>query len=306
MFNPSPQQSSIFDSIRLGSSGSNLIVDAKAGSGKTTTIVEGLKHIPMENEYLKPSVAFLAFNKSIAEALKSRCPSWVQSTTFHALGFRALKNSNIVERNVKVDGGKCRRLVWNAVDRDNPDTKDIIRLVSMCKSVPEEHPDKEQLRVAIAHYGMSLEEPEYAINVALAVLDASNRDTNVIDFDDMLYLAVIRNARFDKQDWVFVDEAQDTNDIQLEILERLMKPPQIRRVGLEHTWPEEQTVQIIGRSSSRLIAVGDPHQAIYGFRGANADSMDRIAARFQCETLPLSVSYRCPKAVVAEAQKYLK
>jgi superfamily I DNA/RNA helicase len=56
--------------------------------------------------------------------------------------------------------------------------------------------------------------------------------------------------------------------------------------------------------SSRFVAVGDPHQAIYGFRGANSDALDKIVARFACRTLPLSVSYRCSKAVVAEAQKF--
>lgn len=279
MFNPSPQQSVIFDSIRLGPSGPSLVVDAKAGSGKTTTIVEGLKHIPTDG-IIKPATSFLAFNKSIAETLKSRCPSWVQCSTFHSMGFKALKNSRIVDPRVRVDGGKCRKLVWNACDRDDPDTNQIIRLVSMAKSVPEEYPDVDMLRQTIAWHNLDIEKPERAVEVVQAVVRASNADRDTIDFDDMLYMAVIYDARFDKQDWVFVDESQDTNDIQLTILERLVR--------------------------GRLIAVGDPHQAIYGFRGANSDSMQRIAKRFQCETLPLSVSYRCSKAVVKEAQKYLK
>jgi superfamily I DNA/RNA helicase len=106
------------------------------------------------------------------------------------------------------------------------------------------------------------------------------RDTSCIDFDDMLWLPVILGHKFSTLDWLFVDEAQDTNDIQIEILER----------SLGH--------------SSRFVAVGDPHQAIYGFRGANSDALDKIVARFACRTLPLSVSYRCSKAVVAEAQKF--
>jgi DNA helicase-2/ATP-dependent DNA helicase PcrA len=293
MFNPSPQQSAIFDSIRLGSSGPSLIVDAKAGSGKTTTIVEGLKHIPTDG-ILKPATTFLAFNKSIAETLKSRCPSWVQCSTFNALGFRALKNSGIIPKdNWKiVDSGKCRKLVWNACDRNDPDTNQIIKLVSLAKSVPVASPSYEQLQQQIIHHNLDIENVERAIQVVQAVIKRSNEDLDTIDFDDQLYLAVIMDARFDKQDWVFVDEAQDTNDIQLEILSRMMKT----------TPPSHPVFDVL----SRLIAVGDPHQAIYGFRGANSDSMQRIAKRFKCETLPLSVSYRCSKAVVTEAQKYLK
>ena len=55
----------------------------------------------------------------------------------------------------------------------------------------------------------------------------------------------------------------------------------------------------------RLIAVGDRAQAIYGFRGAHTGSMDELERRFRCRTLPLSVSYRCPQAVVIKAREWV-
>jgi superfamily I DNA/RNA helicase len=54
----------------------------------------------------------------------------------------------------------------------------------------------------------------------------------------------------------------------------------------------------------RLIAVGDPSQAIYGFRGADATAMTDMQREFNMTVLPLSVSYRCSQSVVKEAQKY--
>jgi len=51
-----------------------------------------------------------------------------------------------------------------------------------------------------------------------------------------------------------------------------------------------------------MVAVGDPKQAIYGFAGANHDSMDQIKAHMGSVELPLSITYRCPKNVVALAQ----
>jgi DNA helicase-2/ATP-dependent DNA helicase PcrA len=295
---PSPQQSEIFTWITSGSG--NLIVDAKAGSGKTTTAVWSMQHIPRGDSLLPPSVIFLAFNKLIATQLQARVPQGYSASTFHSLGLRALKDSGIVPRNVKVDGGKCKKLVWNAVDRDNPDTREIIRLVDLCKSVPWETPDLGQLREMVTHFGMPFDNLEKALRVVAAVIEASNRDLNTIDFGDMLYLPVIKNCPFDKYDWVFVDEAQDTNDIQLEILERLIKRSNDPVDCIHIPYHTEFC------SKTRIVAVGDPHQAIYGFRGANSDSMQRIAERFQCKTLPLSVSYRCPKAVVREAQRYLR
>ena len=46
------------------------------------------------------------------------------------------------------------------------------------------------------------------------------------------------------------------------------------------------------------MAVGDPSQGIYGFRGAGSDAMDLIKSEFDADELPLTVSYRCSTAVV--------
>ena len=59
------------------------------------------------------------------------------------------------------------------------------------------------------------------------------------------------------------------------------------------------------KPGGRLVAVGDRHQAIYGFTGADADSMDLIAKDFAAAELPLTVTYRCPKAVVALAHQWV-
>ena len=281
-FTPSQQQQVIFDSLSLGLDVlDNLIIDAKAGSGKTTTIIEGMKYIPRLGGVMLPRVVFLAFNKSIATELSRRCPPGTVCSTFHALGFRALRNSGLVDKNVKVESNKARKLVWNATDKEDPDTRNICRLVSLAKSVPMDVNEINFDEVSYYH-DLVLEKPERAYDIVRAVVRATLEDTTQIDFDDMLYMPVMLDVAFDHYNYVFVDEAQDTNSIQLEILERLRAP------------------------NSRFVAVGDPHQAIYGFRGANADSMSRIAHQFNCKTFPLSVSYRCPKAVVREAQKYLQ
>jgi superfamily I DNA/RNA helicase len=108
----------------------------------------------------------------------------------------------------------------------------------------------------------------------------SNR-SSLLDFDDLLYFAVKDNISLPKFDYVFVDEAQDTNAIQRAILRKIMKP------------------------NTRLVAVGDPAQAIYGFRGADSNSMNLIASEFGCVQLPLTVTYRCPTSVVTFAKQWV-
>ena len=285
-FSPSPQQSTIFSHLR-DPHGPNLSVSAVAGSGKTTTIVEGLRTLPILDSFLPPAILFLAFNKSIAETLATRCPRGVNCSTFHSLGFRALKNSGHVKPNVRVDSRKTMRLIYNALGNENPDVIPVSRLVSLAKTVVPCRQDTDFWEGLIRQHDLSFDESNKAILVASRVLHDSCADLSCIDFDDMLYLPVLLSSRFDPQDWVFVDEAQDTNDIQAEILSRLAAP------------------EGMGRRATRYCFVGDPYQAIYGFRGANSDAMTKLARRFSCVSLPLSVSYRCPQAIVAEARRAL-
>lgn len=279
MFIITPEHRAIFDA--LSSTSDNILVSACPGSGKTTTTIQSFQYIPKDPDSLAAqAIAYLVFNSRNAEEAKAKVPRHIGVSTFHALGRRALVNAGIIKRDNKPDSRKVSKLVWNACDRDNPDTASIIRLVGLLKSHAQKHPSETLVRDIIQLHELDLVDDRAAVRVALNVLDASNRNTDVIDFDDMLYLPVILNLSFGTYDYLFVDEAQDTNDIQINILERSLG------------------------AGSRIVAVGDPHQAIYGFRGAQSDALDRIARTFNMITLPLSVSYRCSKAVVAEAQKY--
>ena len=94
----------------------------------------------------------------------------------------------------------------------------------------------------------------------------------------MLYMPMIMQMPFPKFKWVIVDEAQDINAVQKEIVKRI-----IARDG-------------------HVIAVGDEKQAIYGFRGADAEAMNNIKRDLNADDLPLSICYRCAKAIVREAQ----
>jgi superfamily I DNA/RNA helicase len=102
-----------------------------------------------------------------------------------------------------------------------------------------------------------------------------------IDFDDQLYMPACFRSVLDKYPLVLVDEAQDLSEIQHFLIARTVA------------------------KDGRLIAVGDPRQAIYGFRGALSDSMFALAHRFNSKELKLTQSFRCSKAAVALAQKYV-
>lgn len=277
-FTPSPRQQAIFDHAVEPQS---LIVDAVAGSGKTTTLVELLKRLPNDpDSILPPAVLFLAFNKLIAETLATRCPKTVLCKTFHSVGLAALSAS--LPKRPQIEARKVPKIVFEMTEKDNPDVAAIIKLVSLAKGSLLLPDSSDSLwEDIIRHYDVVLEEPRQSLRTAKRALEKSNADLTQIDFDDMLYLSVIRKAAFSRYDYIMVDEAQDTNDVQIEML------------------------RLMSTAKTKFVFVGDPHQAIYGFRGANSDAMDRIKSAFNCDTLPLDVSYRCSRSVVEKAQTYV-
>lgn len=284
---PSPYQKAVFDFVQTGAG--SAIVGAVAGSGKTTTIVQAVKLIPKDQ-----SVLMLAFNKSIAEELNVRInlPN-VEVKTFHSLGFAAYRSVHGAK--VKMDNNKLFRLIDDLVNNSDltPIEKAglgyVSKIVKLGKSMGIgtsilENTEENWWNL-IEHHDVGGRDEGVDLGAILPIcqeiLFRSNNMKYLIDFDDMIYSPVQQNLRFKKYDWVFVDEAQDCSATQRWILNALMKP------------------------SSRLIAVGDACQAIYGFRGADSSSLQMIGSEFNAVTLPLSISYRCPKAVVTEAQKYV-
>lgn len=296
-FIPSKYQQALFDWIK--SSSGSAIVEAVAGSGKTTSMVQALNMIDSKN-----SVLFLAFNKSIAEELKERAPKYVNCMTMNALGHRAVMKQF---GRVQLDSNKTRTIIERMQDSGVMSPDDfrmysflVRKLVGIAKSVglvPASSdkislvPDTQETWDGLIDYfdvEIGSEEMSYeavsqmkykAIEYARVALQMSINETRVIDFNDQLYFPVIYGLPLPQHDWIFVDEAQDISAIQRTLLTKALK------------------------KNGRLVAVGDPKQAIYGFRGADSDSLRNIATTFNCISLPLSISYRCPKAVVAEAQK---
>lgn len=265
---PSAYQQRIFDFVANDSR--SALIEAVAGSGKTTTIVEAIKLLPVGSKVL-----FLAFNKSIAVELQARLPAWATAATFHSIGLKCITNG----RKVRVDDRKVDNLARNYQPKNLPL---VVKLVDFAKQWGIGvclDDTKESWDSIVAHFGLDTESDlDESISVASNVLADSNRDKATVDFNDMIYLPLKFNLANPQYDYIFVDEAQDTNNVRRLLVSKLIKP------------------------TGRVIAVGDSRQAIYGFTGADADSMNLIREQFKAEKLPLSICYRCSKAVVEAAK----
>ncbi len=291
-FIPSPRQQAIFDHISDPTAGS-LRVDAVAGSGKTTTVVEAVKLMPGR-------VVFAAYNRSIADEIGARIGNRanVKAATFHSLGGGAwVRAAGLTWKAPHNDPDKLAKLLATT---EVPEEFGAFAkaLVSLAKAhafgVTTAIADDAAWRHLVDRFDLTEELAtkfgptgagdvvEEGIHYARQLFKASvAADFTSYDFDDMIHAPLIHDVRVQQYDWVIIDEAQDTNPARRALAKKLLAP------------------------GGRLVAVGDPHQAIYGFTGADHDAMDLITHEFNAKTLPLDVSYRCPRAVVALANTWV-
>jgi DNA helicase-2/ATP-dependent DNA helicase PcrA len=276
------------------------VVIAVAGAGKTTTMVEAVRRIMAR--YAGATVCAVAFNRDIKETLEAKMPKGAEVYTLNSMGYRAWLKTMAASgiRKADIKASKTYFLIKDMLSEYQFKTygAGIPKLVGLAKSVgivPKTvahqyvgltaDTDANWIDLIDTH-NIEFEEDgtiEQFIELAREVLVESIREAKKgrMDFDDQLYMPIIAGSRFFAYDFLLVDEAQDVNLIQRAMLKRALKP------------------------GGRLIAVGDPHQAIYGFRGADTSSIANIKRDFNAVELPLTVSYRCPRAVVAEARNFV-
>lgn len=277
-FKPSEYQQAIYDFIQNGSG--HGLVNAVAGSGKSTTIINAFGYIREDQECL-----FLAFNKSIVEELKIKLSFTdnVTVSTLHALGCRSIMR----KLRVKIDDMKYKRFVYqyfeggrNIPSYIEPDEEaefktNILKLIDLGRVNLISTEDR-LLEIA-SKFDLNLIGNE--CHFALRFIKWGLQKEDSIDFTDMVYWPVAKDLWVPKYDWVFIDECQDLNAAQRELFLKTLK------------------------STSRFIAVGDPRQAIYGFAGADIESFNILAKLPGVQKFPLSICYRCDSSIIALSQK---
>lgn len=267
---PSPLQKAVYEHIKT--SKNHLAIKATAGSGKTTTIITSLSLIPKFKRTI-----FLSFSNAIVDSLKERVPSGVRASTLHSLGMDfitkyypgiRMNDNKYCQLAIDYYGTKTKEVYKNAYK-----IQDISRFIRLTLTPLELH-DVEKM---CTKYDIDYDDE--LIEIAIQLIKADLYPHN-IDFADMIYLPATREDMIRENfHFVFIDEAQDMNQAQIEFARNLLKP------------------------DGRLITVGDPFQSIYGFSGSDTELFHSLTKADYTDVLPLSVSYRCAKAIVHEAQK---
>ncbi len=286
--NYSEYQKAIFSEIKNGKG--NIAVNAVAGSGKTTTIVSACKQLHLSPKEVK----FLAFNKLIAEELKTKLNGYADVSTLHAFGYSILKNifNNPSKRQyVKVDSYKWGKYLRenlyslsSLVTIDTPQNKqfafrmNVQKLFDLARInlIPSGHKDLLE-RLCDKHNIITLFDETSVCDIMLEDAYVMQRNPT-IDYTDMIVLPLSYRKFIPTYKFVFIDECQDLNMAQRELM-------------------------LCAAKNGRFIAVGDRNQAINGFCGADCKSFDNIANLPNTKELPLSVNYRCGSNMIKLAKE---
>jgi superfamily I DNA/RNA helicase len=290
MFKASEKQEKIFNV--WNNTDKNILINAVAGSGKTTTLLELL-------QYCKYRTLFLAFNKSVQEEIQSKIDekglSHGKALTMHSLGLSAIR-AHYKGARVHINNGKnfdilksvqakhktiFRKMSWEEklkLSYTLMDMNDIARLFLT--------DDIKEIRNHLESMDKSFVVHEEIVSLWASFVnlrEASYKGKNIIvDFNDMIYLAARENFNIPVEPYyLMVDEAQDLNLAQHKLVRNLINQGTIIK------W----------------IAVGDRNQSIYGFSGAYSSSFDKFKSMGEVEELPLDICYRCAQNIIDETNE---
>jgi superfamily I DNA/RNA helicase len=270
----SEYQKAIFADV-ANPNGGNTVVIARAGSGKTSTLIESIRHI--QNK--KAKILCCAFNKSIAVELEERIgKSYVDVRTLHSLGFSTIKKCF---GTVAIDPAKAQTIIRSTFDPGYKCYEELFSLdkaVSLAKSNLVDTPTK--IDALLDDYDIvpaDLTRDEF-IKRVVKVLGLCRAKKDSVNFDDMIWFVCSYALPTPKYDYVFVDEGQD--------------------LSLSRSHVALSSVA----KNGRCFVYGDPAQAIYGFAGADERAIPNLIKKLDAKTLPLPVSYRCARSIIKLAQ----
>jgi len=268
-----------------------VLILAGAGSGKTTTIVSRLAYLIQGLGIPASNTLTLTFTNKAAKEMRERASAMMDNPayppllcTFHKFGLLFLKfNIHLLNRKN------------NFVVIDTDDKKRIIKKINSEIPTP-------LIASEISRYKNSLLTPDDAYKQAelfnyqqiakvYEEYEAYLLENNLVDFDDLISLTFklleenpdLARQTSQKYQYIMVDEYQDTNELQLKLLQKLCQ------------------------SHTNICVVGDDDQSIYGWRGAHIRNIMEFDQDFVgTEVFKLEENYRSREPILKVANSLIE
>lgn len=289
----------------------NMLVEAGPGSGKTWTIEQASKIVARSHK----TCCFLAFNTHITDEFRPRAPAGVDVSTLNSAGnkfvwkkmqdTRRIKTLNKHNVSKVIDYLRTKNKYSDIKYEDFNKLKAPARkLVDLYKATLLDINNATLLELIDKHnIDIDFENPSFMSDLIELCKDTIFINYNIFtntwenfDFNDQWWLPVVYRGEKDQYgninikevldgkqyDVVFVDETQDLNKAQIELCKKMCKP------------------------NGSIICVGDRNQAIYGFRGADVNSIPNIIKELNPKIFLLPIVYRCPKEHIKLVKEFAR
>ncbi len=261
------------------------LVLAGPGTGKTRVLTRRIAYLIEHNHVPPEEILAITFTNKAAEEIRQRVAQTIVNkkaagkitiSTFHALGLQILtEQAQAIHRTAPL-------LIFDQQDRLN-----------FLAQIGLDGEAQTAAHQAIGRYKLFLEDlPDQQTREILDRYEQFLQEQNAVDLEDLIFktvhllegdgpLAAFYRKRFQ---WILVDEYQDVNPGQYRLLTILASGAQ-----------------------PNLFAIGDPNQAIYGFRGADVSFIQRFERDFpQAQVFRLKISYRCTNRILKASAHVLQ
>ncbi|MEL7369969.1 MAG: UvrD-helicase domain-containing protein [Myxococcota bacterium] len=265
----------------------NVLIEALAGAGKTSTIVEMGRRFRALRGKESAQILYLAFNRRVREELEAKVADFATAKTFHAYGLRIVRErwpdaagikQNLVTSHVKAHHGTLgdlafdieRGLSWVMSNGIKPDEFARVKNAALGQFVNDAEAEPRKLHEA-AHLAYELLNEmvtrKWVVKYGLS-------------FELCCYLPYLYGwtPRGSEPELGFIDEIQDADTPQAYLALSCAK---------------------------RLVFVGDRYQAIYQWRGANEGIIDFVKDKSSAVEARLTGSFRCGERVAVETRRFV-
>jgi DNA helicase-2/ATP-dependent DNA helicase PcrA len=286
-----------FDSLNhaqreaVGALDGPVLILAGAGTGKTRTVTCRIAHM-LEKGVRPQEILAVTFTNKAAAEMRERIGGMVSKKaademtvcTFHSLCVKLLRGG------IEKLGYKRNFAIFTGSDQTGLMKQLIIRQGGADEKIKAEAVMAEISRAKNKGIDPGELENDFFASLGRAYQNEL-RAQNAVDFDDLLVLAEqllrehpdVRDAFRQQFKRVTVDEFQDTNALQMQLLQQLVGPPY------------------------HVCVVGDDDQSIYGWRGAEVANILQFERFFpNPRIIRLEENYRSTHAVLHTANSLIR
>jgi len=259
-----------------------VLIAAGPGSGKTRTLTHRIAHLVIDRGVSPQQCLAIAFTRRAADEMRERLRVLLEKAeeifqvyTFHGFALSILKEHYAL---VRLDPEFCVA-----------DQNQKLSCVSQTSGISQKKARHFLEKISrVKRTGEAITQPE--LQQAFDIYCREMQKANLVDFDDIIGLVIrlleenprLRSTYHERYRWISIDEYQDLDEQQYRLV-KLLAPPQ-----------------------SNLCVIGDPDQAIYGFRGSDVRFFRRFIQDYpNAHLFSLRRNYRSRTVIVQAASQII-